>query len=86
MGPIVGGTFVAMLPYYLETFADFSFILKGVVLIVVLMFAPAGVCDVIARPVLAWRRAKLERAVGHDAQLAAAVANDPPITLQAKSP
>lgn len=62
MGPIVGGAFVAMLPFFLEKLADFSFILKGVVLIAVLMFAPAGVCDVIARPFRAWRRRRLERA------------------------
>ena len=62
MGPIVGGAFVALLPFFLETFADFSFILKGAVLIAVLMFAPAGVCDVIARPVRAYRRRKLEQA------------------------
>ena len=59
MGPIVGGAFVAMLPYFLETLADFSFILKGVVLIAVLMFAPAGICDVIARPFRAIRRRRL---------------------------
>jgi branched-chain amino acid transport system permease protein len=64
MGPIVGGAFVALLPFFLETLADFSFILKGVVLIAVLMFAPAGVCDVLARPFRAWRRRKLEAAGG----------------------
>lgn len=62
MGPIVGGVFVAMLPFLLEKLADFSFILKGVVLIAVLMFAPAGICDVIARPFRAWRRRAIERA------------------------
>ncbi|MEO5882085.1 MAG: branched-chain amino acid ABC transporter permease [Caldimonas sp.] len=62
MGPIVGGAFVALLPFFLETFADFSFILKGVVLIAVLMFAPAGVCDVLARPIRAYRRRRLEQA------------------------
>ena len=64
MGPIVGGAFVALLPFFLESLADFSFILKGVVLIAVLMFAPAGVCDVIARPFRAYRRRKLEAAGG----------------------
>lgn len=64
MGPIVGGAFVALLPFFFEKLADFSFILKGVVLIAVLMFAPAGVCDVIARPVRAYRRRKLEEAGG----------------------
>lgn len=62
MGPIIGGAFVALLPFVLEKLADFSFILKGAVLIAVLMFAPAGVCDVLARPVRAWRRRQLERA------------------------
>ncbi len=62
MGPIVGGTFVALLPFFLETLADFSFILKGVVLIAVLMFAPAGICDVLARPFRALRARQLMRA------------------------
>ncbi len=62
MGPIVGGAFVALLPFFLETLADFSFILKGVVLIAVLMFAPAGICEVIARPFRAYRRRRLELA------------------------
>jgi branched-chain amino acid transport system permease protein len=62
MGPILGGAFVALLPFFLETFADFSFILKGVVLIAVLVFAPAGVCDLIARPFRAMRRRQLEQA------------------------
>lgn len=67
MGPIVGGAFVAMLPFFLEKLADFSFILKGVVLIAVLMFAPAGVCDLIARPVRAWRRKRMQEARGTEA-------------------
>jgi len=62
MGPLVGGAFVAMLPFFLETLADFSFILKGVVLIAVLMFAPAGVCEVVARPFRAYRRRRIEEA------------------------
>lgn len=62
MGPLIGGTFVAMLPFFLETLADFSFILKGVVLIAVLMFAPAGVSEVIARPFRAYRRRRIEQA------------------------
>lgn len=81
MGPIVGGAFVAMLPFFLETLADFSFILKGVVLIAVLMFAPAGVCDVCARPFRAWRRRQVERAAGVRAP------DEPPagVALEAKS-
>jgi branched-chain amino acid transport system permease protein len=62
MGPILGGAFVALLPYFLETFADFAFILKGVALIAVLMFAPAGIADLIARPFRAIRRRKLAEA------------------------
>jgi branched-chain amino acid transport system permease protein len=83
MGPIVGGAFVAMLPYVLETLADFSFILKGVVLIIVLMFAPAGVCDVIARPIRAWRRARLVRERAHRAD-APPAPTDPAMALEAK--
>lgn len=59
MGPFVGGFFIAMLPFLLENFADFSFILKGVALIAVLMFAPAGVCDLVARPFREWRRRQM---------------------------
>lgn len=70
MGPIVGGTFVAMLPFFLEKLADFAFILKGVVLIVVLMFAPAGICDVVARPFRAWRRRRMLRENGAPAAAA----------------
>src|ERR1035441_6424177 len=59
MGPILGGAFVALLPYFFETLADFYFILKGVALIAVLMFAPAGLGDVLARPFRAIRRRQL---------------------------
>ncbi|MGI9301608.1 MAG: branched-chain amino acid ABC transporter permease [Gammaproteobacteria bacterium] len=62
MGPFIGGAFVVMLPFFLEELADFSFIMKGVVLIVVLIFAPAGIADVLARPFRAWRRYRLEAA------------------------
>lgn len=60
MGPIVGGTFVALLPFLLETLADLSFILKGVILIAVLIFAPAGICELIARPFKRWRLRQIE--------------------------
>jgi branched-chain amino acid transport system permease protein len=59
MGPFVGGLFVALLPFALEDFADLSFILKGAALIAVLRFAPAGVCDLIARPFRRMRRRML---------------------------
>jgi hypothetical protein len=42
------------------------------------MFAPAGVCDVLARPVRAWRRRQLERAgVGNGAAAAPGTAAVP---------
>jgi branched-chain amino acid transport system permease protein len=81
MGPLVGGAFVALLPFFLETLADFSFILKGVVLIAVLMFAPAGVCEVVARPVRAYRRRLLERAAAGETSQASRV---PPVVLAQK--
>ncbi len=58
-GPYLGGIFVVMLPFFLERLADFSFILKGVVLIAVLRFAPAGVGELILRPLRIARRRKL---------------------------
>jgi len=54
-GPYLGGFFVVMVPFFFEELADFAFILKGVVLIAVLMFAPAGLAAVLARPVRALR-------------------------------
>jgi len=60
MGPFVGGFFVVMLPFFLDQLADFASILKGIVLIVVLLFAPAGVCAVLSGPLRAWRRRKLD--------------------------
>ncbi len=62
MGPFVGGFFVVMVPFFFDRMADFASILKGVVLILVLIFAPAGVCEVVARPFRAWRRRKLAEA------------------------
>lgn len=61
MGPFVGGAFIVMVPFYLEELADFAFILKGIVLIAVLQFAPAGICDLIATPFRAIRRRQLMR-------------------------
>lgn len=61
MGPFVGGAFIVMVPFYLEQLADFAFILKGVVLILVLQFAPTGVCDIIAKPFRDLRRKQLQR-------------------------
>lgn len=61
MGPLLGGIFVAMLPFFLEELHDLAFILKGVALILVLMFAPAGLAEVFGRPWRAWRRRKLEQ-------------------------
>jgi branched-chain amino acid transport system permease protein len=61
MGPFIGGAFIVMVPFFLEEMADFAFILKGVVLIAVLLLAPAGVADLMARPIRALRRRKLEK-------------------------
>lgn len=71
MGPIIGGIFVVMLPFMLEELADFAFILKGVVLILVLIFAPAGIAEVLGRPVRNIR-ARLLREAGNSGQDAAA--------------
>ena len=62
MGPFIGGFFVVMVPFFLEELADFAFILKGVVLIAVLLLAPAGIADLLARPFRAMRRRQLEQA------------------------
>jgi branched-chain amino acid transport system permease protein len=65
MGPFIGGFFVAMVPYFFEELRDFAFILKGVVLIAVLLFASAGVAEALARPFKAIRRRKLAEAGAH---------------------
>jgi len=62
MGPFIGGVFVVMVPFFFETLADFAFILKGVVLIAVLLLAPAGIADLLARPFRTLRRRQLEKA------------------------
>jgi branched-chain amino acid transport system permease protein len=61
MGPFIGGIFIVMVPFFLEELADFSFILKGVVLIGVLILAPAGIAEVLTRPVRAWRARRLSK-------------------------
>jgi branched-chain amino acid transport system permease protein len=61
MGPLLGGIFVALLPFFLEELRDLAFILKGAALILVLMFAPAGLAEVLGRPVRIWRRRQIER-------------------------
>lgn len=48
-GSLLGGGFVVLLPYYLGELRDFAYILSGVALIVVLIFAPEGVAGVLAR-------------------------------------
>ncbi len=64
MGPFLGGLFVVMVPFFFESLADFAFILKGVVLILVLIFAPAGVAELLSRPVHRWRQRKLQEVMG----------------------
>jgi len=63
-GPFLGGFFVAMVPFFLDELADFAFILKGVVLIAVLVLAPAGIAGVVARPFRARRRRLLDETRG----------------------
>lgn len=62
MGPFIGGAFIVMVPFFFEKLADFSYILKGIVLIAVLLLAPAGVADLLARPFRALRRLRLAAA------------------------
>jgi branched-chain amino acid transport system permease protein len=62
MGPYIGGVFVVMVPFMFDQLADFASILKGVVLIIVLMFASAGIAEVIARPIRSWRHRLLSAA------------------------
>lgn len=63
-GPFIGGIFVVIVPFFLEELADFAYILKGVVLIGVLLLAPAGIADLLARPLRAIRHRQLEQASG----------------------
>ena len=60
IGPILGGLFVALIPFLLEELRDLAFILKGVALILVLIFAPKGIAEVFARPIRAWRSRRME--------------------------
>jgi len=64
IGPILGGIFVALLPFFLEELHDLAFILKGVALILVLMFAPKGLAEIFGRPFRALRRRQMERLLG----------------------
>ena len=64
LGPLIGGTFVVMVPFFLERMADFSYILKGVALILVLWVAPLGVAELIGRPFARRRAKKLAKARG----------------------
>ena len=48
-GSLLGGGFVVLVPYYLGELRDFAYILSGVALIAVLLFAPDGVAGVLAR-------------------------------------
>ena len=64
IGPILGGIFVALLPFFLEELRDLAFILKGVALIFVLMFAPLGLAEILGRPFRALRRYQMRRLIG----------------------
>jgi branched-chain amino acid transport system permease protein len=77
MGPVLGGIFVALLPFFLEELHDLAFILKGVALILVLMFAPSGLAEVLGRPIGAWRRRKIERLRNDEIAISSASAATP---------
>jgi branched-chain amino acid transport system permease protein len=49
LGPVLGAFFVVLVPYYLGELRDFAYILNGVALIAVLLFAPDGIAGVLAR-------------------------------------
>ena len=48
-GSALGAAFVVMVPYYLGELRDFAYVLNGVALIAVLVFAPDGMAGVLAR-------------------------------------
>jgi branched-chain amino acid transport system permease protein len=60
-GSGLGAAFVALVPYYLGELRDFAYILNGVALIAVLLWAPEGVAGVLARGLrwLVGRRARV---------------------------
>jgi len=49
IGPMLGGSFVVLVPYYLGELRDFAYILSGVALIAVLVLAPDGVAGLLVR-------------------------------------
>jgi branched-chain amino acid transport system permease protein len=58
LGPMLGGFFVVLVPYYLGELRDFAYILSGVALIAVLLFAPDGVAGLLARALQSLGRAR----------------------------
>jgi branched-chain amino acid transport system permease protein len=63
LGPMLGGFFVVLVPYYLGELRDFAYILSGVALIAVLLFAPEGVAGLLARAIRALPGARRREAV-----------------------
>lgn len=61
-GSTLGAAFVVLVPYYLGELRDFAYILNGVALIAVLLFAPEGVAGVLARPLAVLVRRAPKRA------------------------
>jgi branched-chain amino acid transport system permease protein len=51
LGSALGAAFVVLVPYYLGELRDFAFIVNGIALIAVLLFAPAGMAGLLARAV-----------------------------------
>lgn len=64
LGSALGGGFVVLVPYYLGELRDFAFILNGLALIAVLLFAPAGAAGVLGRGLRAIVGGRRGRATG----------------------
>lgn len=63
LGSALGGGFVVLVPYYLGELRDFAYILNGVALIAVLLFAPDGAAGVLGRGFLVMVRRRRGAAV-----------------------
>ena len=56
LGSVIGGGFVALVPYYLGELQDFAYILNGAALIATLVFAPEGAAGLLGRALRSVRR------------------------------
>jgi len=57
-GAIVGALFVALLPAWLGPFQQFQIIINGVIIVVLVVYAPGGLSEVFAR-LVAWMRRRI---------------------------